>query len=276
LIRHANLCDGVIAPSDDIAQRLAALGVEKPIRTIPTGLGLERFTTGDGEGFRIKFNIPRDGFLLGHVGRLAHEKNLDFLGEAINACLHEHSDSWFLVIGDGPAKEDILEHMRDSGVGARVVFAGAQQGRDLVDAYHAMDVFALASHTETQGLVIIEALAAGCPVVAMDATAVSEFVEDGKNERIVIKETPEALTAALGWILTRGQDERGRLRQQARSSAQAYDSETSAARALEFYREVIEMRRIEKTGRGDHAKGLGRDWQIWYNRVLSVVQALVF
>jgi len=137
-----------------------------------------------------------------------------------------------------------------------------------------MDVFAFASHTETQGLVIIEALAAGCPVVALDATAVSEFVMDGKNGRIVGEETPEALAAALGWVLTRGQVEHGRLRKQARASVEVYNSESSAESALEFYGEVIEMRRREKTGRGDRAKALGRNWQIWRNRVLSVVQAL--
>src|SRR5690606_35436458 len=94
-VGYANMCDHIIAPSESVEQVLRRRGVERPIAVIPTGVDIERFSGGDGPAYRRKIGIPEDAFVVGHVGRLAPEKNLDFLAQAVCAFLQNHPEARF-------------------------------------------------------------------------------------------------------------------------------------------------------------------------------------
>ena len=104
---YANLCDRVIAPSRSLADIISERGVAAPIEEIPTGVDTDFFSHGDGQRFRKMCGIGRNARVIGHVGRLAPEKNLEFLAEAVARSLESYSDAVFLVVGAGDSEEDI-------------------------------------------------------------------------------------------------------------------------------------------------------------------------
>jgi len=233
--RYANLCDQVFAPSESIAALLRSRGVEAPIAVVPTGVDRERFAQGDGAGFRRKMGIPADAFVVGHLGRLAPEKNLVFLAEAVAAFLKTAPLAHFLLVGKGPSEADIRAIFEREGLSARLHVAGILEATQLADAYHAMNVFVFASKSETQGMVLTEALAAGVPVVGLDAPGVREVVRDQRNGRLLHEETAEAFASALEWVVDLASTERQALKQCARDTAEAFSMPRTAATALACY-----------------------------------------
>jgi 1,2-diacylglycerol 3-alpha-glucosyltransferase len=114
--------------------------------------------------------------------------------------LKKEPNAHFLIGGTGPAEESIKEIMAQEGLDDRLHLAGMLKGKDLVNAYHAMDVFVFASQSETQGLVVTEAMAAGVPVVAVDAPGVREVVKDFVNGRLLACEIIEDFVSSLVWL----------------------------------------------------------------------------
>ncbi|HSP57954.1 MAG TPA: glycosyltransferase, partial [Halomonas sp.] len=173
------LCDEVIAPSESIRDLLLERNANPVLSVVPSGVNTVRFADGEGQRWREPLGIPAGAYVIGHLGRLAREKNLAFLAEAVCRALVALPEAHFLVVGEGEARRFMRDIAQTHGVAARCHFTGRLQGQALIDAYHAMDVFAFASHSETQGMVVAEAMAAGLPVVAVSAPGVSEVVRDG-------------------------------------------------------------------------------------------------
>jgi glycosyltransferase involved in cell wall biosynthesis len=161
------------------------------------------FRTGRRSAFRRQMGIPDNAFVVGHLGRLAPEKNLEFLAQAVADFLGTHPHAHFLVIGTGPSEQAMRDIFARAGLDARLHIAGVLQQQALADALHAMDVFAFASTSETQGMVLTEAMAAGLPVVALDAPGAREVVSDGQNGRLLREASPAAFAAALQWAAGR-------------------------------------------------------------------------
>jgi 1,2-diacylglycerol 3-alpha-glucosyltransferase len=239
---YANLCDHVIAPSQSVAALLQQRGVTSPITVVPTGVELRKFAKRSGKRIRKTLGIPADVFLAGHIGRLAPEKNLMFLTRAVARFLQERPQAWFLIAGSGPLDGPMKAHFGEAGVLDRVRFAGILQGRDLADAYDAMDVFAFASKSETQGMVMAEAMAAGTPVIALDASGVREVVRDGVNGRKLAVEDQDAFSAALAWYADLPEDKRKGMSRQALRTARGLSSEASAAKLASVYQTVIKRK----------------------------------
>jgi endonuclease/exonuclease/phosphatase family metal-dependent hydrolase/glycosyltransferase involved in cell wall biosynthesis len=238
---YANLCDRVLAPSESVAAVLKERGVTTPIEVVPTGVDTALFAEGDGAAFRRRLEIPADAFVVGHVGRLAPEKNLGFLADAVAAYVRRQHNAHFLVVGSGPSQAEIERLFDRHRIGARLHFAGTCSGQDLVDAFHAMDVFAFASHTETQGMVLTEAMAAGVPVVALDAPGAREVVVDGKNGRLLSSQSVRRFGHALHWVTAGGPERRAALVGSARETAQRFSMDNSAAKALAVYQDVAAL-----------------------------------
>lgn len=242
---YANLCDHVFAPSESIRTLLLERGVNTPVEAIPTGVRLERFACGDGEAFRRDQGIPQDAFVVGHMGRLAPEKNLEFLTRAVARFAGEAPDAHFLVVGDGPSRQAIMRLFAREGLDTRLHFAGVLEGRPLADALHAMDVFAFASKSETQGMVLTEAMAAGLPVIALDACGVREVVQDRRNGRLLREETPATLASALQWTAALGEHAFRELGQAALATAENFSMPVSARKALACYEAVKARTHVE-------------------------------
>lgn len=186
-IGYANLCDTVIAPSESVSEMITERGVKTPIAVIPTGLHLNQFM-GTSRDFREETDIPEKAFVVGYVGRLAEEKNLPFLMHAVSSFLKKEKNALFLVVGSGPIEEAIRGHFNELELENQLRFSREMKERELIEAYQAIDLFAFASQSETQGMVLNEAMAAGTPVVAVDAPGVRDIVIDKINGRLVPNE----------------------------------------------------------------------------------------
>ena len=276
---YANLCNQAIAPSESIARLLRERGVTTPIEAIPTGIDTGFFAAGNGRRFREKAGIPRDARVIGHVGRLAKEKNLVFLAEAVAICLKHDPRAVFLVVGDGDDRGEMLEILRQQTGGQRIHAAGKQSGTDLADAYAAMDCFAFASQTETQGLVLAEAMAAGKPVVALDGPGVREIVKDGGNGLLLGGHASAAeFAAALGSIIH--QPELSQLcSQNARETAQDYGAERCVRRMLHCYEQLIARdghpREADLSPWDRFLTGVGIEWELFVEKMSAASAAVM-
>jgi len=236
---YADLCDAVIAPSRDVALLLRRRGVRSRIEIIPTGVDVSRFSRGNRASFRARYGIPPDAFVIGYVGRLAPEKNLNFLASSVSQFMAADRRAHFLVVGNGPCDHDIRQTMADGQLTSRSRLVGLCQGQDLVDAFHAMDVFAFASHTETQGMVLTEAMAAGKPVVALSGPGVNDVVRDRANGRLVSLEHQQLFAQALAWIAARTSRERLQLAAAAHRTAERFSMRRQTRRALDLYESLM-------------------------------------
>ena len=236
--RYANLCDQVFAPSESIQALLQERGVVTPIKVVPTGVRLENFAQGDGLSVREQMGIPEDAFVVGHLGRLAPEKNLEFLAQTVADFVGSHPPAHFLVIGTGPSEEAMRAIFARAGIAARLHIAGILQQQALADALHAMDVFAFASQSETQGMVLTEAMAAGLPVVALDAPGAREVVKDQHNGRLLLEESSATFSAALHWVAELAPEQVRDLKQAALDTAAAFSMPRSADKALDCYASI--------------------------------------
>ncbi len=236
---YANLCDRVFAPSESLASIIHKRGVESPIDILPTGVDIEYYKTGDRNRIRRERNIEKDAFIIGFVSRLAPEKNIDFLSRAVMSFVKKHKKSHFVLVGSGPSENTICEMFKKGGVEGQLHLLGTLNGRELVNAYHAMDVFVFASKTETQGMVITEAMAAGLPVIALDANGVREIVCDYYNGRILNKEDESDYVNALDWFVSLDTQEHTTLQQNAVETARRFSKERCADHAIEVYKSVV-------------------------------------
>jgi 1,2-diacylglycerol 3-alpha-glucosyltransferase len=241
---YANLSDAVFAPSQAVASILRRRGVRVPIQVVPTGVRLKEFATGSGAGFRAIMGIPHNAFLVGYVGRLAPEKNLGFLARALERFLGEVSSAHAIIAGAGPSLESLRRAL--GHLGTHVHFAGVLHGPFLTSAYKAMDAFAFASLSETQGMVLLEAMAAGVPVVALAAPGADEVVRDGENGRLLADGDETAFADALRAIADQPRAARKALSRQARATAEVYSLTRTAETALAAYDGLLTLSRPPK------------------------------
>jgi 1,2-diacylglycerol 3-alpha-glucosyltransferase len=233
---YANMCQAVVAPSESTRDILVNRGVTTPVNVVPTGVQLDRFVRGSGSGFRDIMGIPHEARVIGHVGRLAPEKNLYFLTSAIVDLMKRDENVWFLLVGSGPMQSEMETLCDEGGVSDRLCYPGTLQGDFLTSAYKAMDVFAFASTTETQGMVLTEAMAAGTPVVALDAAGAREVVRDGVNGCLLIEQTLQTFADALEHVA----EDSTRLRDGCLQTAQDFGIRNSTRKLLGLYQSLID------------------------------------
>ncbi|NLV15824.1 MAG: glycosyltransferase family 4 protein [Syntrophomonadaceae bacterium] len=183
----SNRCDLVITPTTDIKEMIQRYGISSPIEVIPTGVETDRFKRGDPNWIRQHFAIPADKKICLFVGRLSKEKNLEFLIQAFQKVKQQYDNACLVIIATGPLEKQLKKMVinLDMVLNEDVFFAGFLSFENLVDAYCGADLFTFASVTETQGIVLVEAMAAGLPVVAVKATGSQEMVEDGRQGILV-------------------------------------------------------------------------------------------
>ncbi len=239
---YCGLCDHVVAPSQTIAQILQMRGVKTPIQTIPTGVDVARFADGDGASIRKQYQIPADAFVVGYVGRLAAEKNLEFLARAVADFVASKDDAWFLAVGSGESDADIRAAFEEAGVANRLILSGTLEGRELIDAYHATDILAFASKSETQGMVLAEAMAASVPVVAIDASGVREVVRNRVNGRLLRTENQSTFSRALDDMYVSNDKKMAEYRKEAYATAEKFALTSCAERMLDLYHKAMDAK----------------------------------
>jgi glycosyltransferase involved in cell wall biosynthesis len=235
--RQCNALDGVVVPSTAMRDRLTAYGVSAPMHVLPTGIPVGRFEGGDGAAFRSRHGIAPERPVALFVGRVAHEKNIAFLIEAVAVARAATPDILLLVTGEGPAVDTLKALVAAREISGNVQFLGYLDRRsELPDCYAAADVFAFASRTETQGLVLLEAMAAGLPVIALSAMGTADILGAGKG-CIVPPDDP----VAFGHMLAHFFNHRpvwGHLQREARDYAHAWSDAAMAERLASLYRSI--------------------------------------
>ena len=182
-------------------QRLTDYGVNVPLHVPPTGIPLAQFAGGDGPAFRYKHGILSTRPVALFVGRVAHEKNIGFLLEALTHARQLRPDILLLVAGEGPAMDDLKAQVKALGLRDAVQFIGyLDRQQALPDCYAAANVFVFASRTETQGLVLLEAMAAGLPVIALAEMGTTDILVPARGALSPPAE-PIAFGTALGKFL---------------------------------------------------------------------------
>jgi glycosyltransferase involved in cell wall biosynthesis len=190
------------------------------------------------ERVRRTLGIEPDEVVVGYVSRIAAEKNVEYLGEALAAVSSARPAARFLFVGDGPARADLERTM-----GSRASFVGYRTGEDLADHYAAADLFAFSSLTETFGNVVLEAMASALPVVALRAGGVADIVRPGETGMLIDPAAPSSAFTSAVIDLIDDHDRRRRTADAARAYAvsQSWDEIMDALRGR--YERVIEESR---------------------------------
>lgn len=232
----------VIAPTPAVARMLPTLyGPTAPVRVVPTGLDLSPFAAADRRWLRGRFGIPDRAPVLVHVGRLAKEKNVGSLLEALEILLGAHDVLHAVVVGGGPLARDLAAMAGGPRFAGRLHAAGPAAPSDVPRHLAGADVFITASTTETQGLVAVEAMAAGLPVVAPAAGGFVDVIQHGQDGILCDGASPRELAAAAARLLF---DERTRsaMAEQALRRAGAFSVDRTVAQLEEVYRQLPRAR----------------------------------
>ena len=180
--RQCNAVDGIVSPSKPMLDVLKQYGIKTPAEVVATGLDDSSFANVDGEHFRMSHDIPLTQPMLLFVGRVAHEKNIGFLLEMHLELIKNHPDALLVITGEGPAEESIKQSIEKLGISNKVRMIGyLDRGHELIACYKAADIFVFASKSETQGLVLLEAMAQGTAVVAIAELGTKSILIEGEG-----------------------------------------------------------------------------------------------
>lgn len=239
LARHqGHSLDGMVVPSHSMMEILRNYGVTTHTEVIPTGLEPESFLPGDGDEFRKKYGVTQDRPMLLFVGRLSHEKNISFLLHVTARVKKDVPEILFLIAGGGPAREGLEHETNRLGLTDNVMFIGyLDRHTELNSCYHSADIFIFSSQNETQGLVLLEAMAQGVPVVSTAEMGTREILREGAGVWIAKEELDDfsgKVIKMLGDV-----NVRAKLGEGGREYAHGWSADKQAERMLNFYQSVI-------------------------------------
>ena len=252
--RFSNRCQGVIVPTYSAEEYLRMIGVKTPTLVQPTGIDAARFANADQDAvasLRQQLGVDANDTVLVSVSRISKEKNIGFMLEALAELKRQGKTSLrLLLVGDGPDRRAIQTQIETLGLEAQVTLVGAVPPEEMALYYHVGDVFVFASTSETQGMVILEAMAAGLPVVAVRSSGIDDVVRDGHNgfktpqnrqkwgRRVVELAESGPLRDSLGG--------------QAKAFAADYDIAKFAGAVAHFYAEVLAKHDSQKGASQHH------------------------
>jgi glycosyltransferase involved in cell wall biosynthesis len=237
--RQCNEVDAVISPSHQMLERLREYGVTTRAAVIPTGLPASSFADSGSDGFRAAHRISEDAILLLYVGRVAFEKNIDFLIDMFGHVRKEVPRAMLLIAGEGPAMQRLRVRTADTKRHNRIRFIGyLDRTTELPACYRASDLFVFASQTETQGLVLLEAMAAGLPVVSLASMGSLDVLHEGEGAVI----SPPDTRVFAGHVARLAQDvgRRHALGTRGKVYAAGWRADAKAGEMLAFYDAVLD------------------------------------
>lgn len=226
--------DHLIVPTQQMADVLARYSVTTPSSVIPTGIHLDEFRGGDGNRFRAEHGIARDRPTLVTVSRLAAEKNIAFLLDVARTLVSDFPDLMLIVAGEGPDATRLRERAAALQLHGNVCFVGNLDRRtQLLDCYKAGDVFVFASPTETQGLVLVEAMALGVPIVSTAVMGTATVLRGARSARVSTPDVGEFARHVAA--LLRSPEDRRKLAVAGPEDARAWSAPALMARVAELY-----------------------------------------
>ncbi len=239
LARHqCNALDAIVVPSQPMAATLRDYGITRPLHVIATGLPESQFLRGDGKRFRQAWGIAPEHKVALFVGRAAFEKNIGFLLEMTALARRQRPNLILVIAGEGPALPALRRQAAALRIEDHVRFVGyLPRDGGLRDCYAAADVFTFASLTETQGLVLLEAMAIGLPVLAIPALGAAEIINPARGA-IPAAETAEDFADQLVALLNRPTKLLA-MADAAIAFAREWDAATQGARLAALYSQLL-------------------------------------
>ena len=233
-----NTCDRVLAPSE-LARRVLTerCGVETPVSVVPTAIPAPPYVLARPAETRQEFGLPPDARILLYVGRLAPEKNLDLLLRAFALITGKTTDTYLVLAGSGKSRRMLENRARALGVHRRTRFAGFLSRTKLDPLYQASDLFLFPSKTETQGLAVGEALAAGLPCLVVNSGGAPEAIRDGVDGYLV-EDQAESMAGRALELLADPARHRA-MAEEARRGAASRVPEAVGGQIIRIYEELI-------------------------------------
>lgn len=230
-------CQHIVIPSESMKDVLVRdYGLRDHYTIIPTGIDLEPYHTTDGQALRARMGWQDDEVLVS-TGRLAKEKNWPILLKAAKKVYREHPDLRVVLIGDGAQKIPLQELASELGIAERVTFTGELSFSEVTTYLKAADIFGFASVSETQGLVTMEAMAAGLPIVAVNGSGTRDIVDNGEQGFLVQNDTDE-LAVYINRLLE-SPDMRQQFHIRALEKAKTFDVTNRAKELVDVYEQAI-------------------------------------
>jgi glycosyltransferase involved in cell wall biosynthesis len=230
-------CQHIIIPSESMRETLVNnYGLKNNFTVIPTGVDLEAYRTASGEKIRKKRRWEKD-IVMVSIGRLAPEKNWPTLLHVAALVLKDIPQFRFVLIGDGPDRKSLEDLAKELGIQKRVTFTGSLSFAETPSYMKAANLFGFASITETQGLATLEAMAAGLPVVAVEASGTRDILKHGQQGYLV-ENNAEALAAAIKKLLS-NPERMQKFAQAAYKKAQSFNIENLTGKLLDVYEQAI-------------------------------------
>ena len=235
---QCNAVDAVIVPSTAMSKVLRQYGCVSPIHIAPTGIQMEKFKVGVRSSFRAKHGIAEDRSVLLFAGRISHEKNIEFLLTMTARLKCTRPRILLLICGEGPARGSLQRRVKRMGLADNVMFIDyLDRETELMDCYRAADVFVFASRAETQGLVLLEAMALGVPVVSTAVMGTIDILSP--NRGALVAEDDAGDFAANVALLLRDRALRMSVGADGREYAKTWNAATAAQRVVDIYHGVI-------------------------------------
>lgn len=224
--------------------------IEKNIHIVPTGIEVDRFFSENIDmklltSLRRKLNLTKKDNVIIFVGRLAKEKNVEFLLEAQKKLVQENSNIKLIIVGDGPDKEKYEDIASNLNISDNVIFTGKIPWDEIQYYYHLSDFFVTASKSETQGLTVVEAMASSVVPLVIKDEAFEGTVTDQING-LIFENQEEYCKDIL--LLIKNQELRNRLRNQARIQSEHLSTSQFAENVLVVYERVIKERNKYRFG----------------------------
>jgi len=201
IVRFINQCDAVTAANETLRDELRRNGVRTPVSIVPPGIDTKQYSSGNRDETRKRLGIaPQDTVLL-YVGRLAKEKNIYFLMHAFARIHSRVPHIRMLLTGNGFEEHALRRFVEKNGLSARVLFATQETVKTIPGIYACADAFLYASQTETYGRVIVEAMSAALPIIALAGPSIVDLLRDGVTGRVLFHQSPEAFGDAVVSVL---------------------------------------------------------------------------
>jgi 1,2-diacylglycerol 3-alpha-glucosyltransferase len=242
-VKYANRSDFVITPTNSVQKIIQAWGVaNKNIASVPTGVEEEFYQNADRNIIRSKFNIEYDEILLLLVSRLTQEKNIEFLFDSAIKILKNNKAVKFLVSGDGYLLPKLKNMASANNLQDRIIFESIVPKEELKNYYAAGDIFVYASKSETQGMIISEAMYAGLPIVAVNATGICDLVRNNING-FLTEENEDEFAKAIQ-KLTDNKELRNKFSEESKKIAREnFTDKICAEKMLTLYQNIINFKK---------------------------------
>lgn len=242
-VLFGNDCDALIAPTNKVKKELLSYGIRKHIYIVPSGIEIKQFMHANKGYLHTTLHLSSGCRIILSVGRLEKEKSMNFLIKAFSVAYAECPETVLVLVGEGHDKASLQYLARAHRIEHAVHFTGAIPYSRMPSVYADADLFIFASQSETQGLVIVEALAAGLPVLAVDDSAFDGVIRDDINGYALKKNTAQFAQKII--TLMQNKPLRMKLSYHAATTAREYSAAHTAISLEQIYRELIDRKKLQ-------------------------------